>query len=229
MHQSALIVQRPAEAAAQLILLFHGVGSDARSLLPLGQRLAAAFPQAMVVSVTAPHPSDIFPQGFQWFSVAGITEENRVDRVAAALPSFEACVAHWQAQAGVGAAATALVGFSQGAIMALASSVRPDPVAARIIAIGGRFASLPQSPLHEGTTVHLLHGKADTVMPYSHAVHAAHRLKDLGADFTADVLPFIGHEVHPELIELAVEKLQGHVPARLWLKPGEENPGEENT
>lgn len=66
-------------------------------------------------------------------------------------------------------------------------------------------------------------------MPYSHAVHAAHRLKDLGTDFTADVLPFIGHEVHPELIELAVEKLQGHVPARLWLKPGEENTGEENT
>lgn len=222
MHQNALIVQKPAEAAAQLILLFHGVGADAHALLPLGQRLAAAFPQAMVVSVTAPQPSDISAQGFQWFSVADITEENRVERVAAALPSFEACVAYWQAQAGLGAAATALIGFSQGAIMALESAIRPDPVAARVIAIGGRFASLPHRPLHEGTTIHLLHGKADAVMPYSHAVHAAHRLKDLGADFTADVLPFIGHEVHPELIELAVEKLQSHVPARLWLKPGEE-------
>jgi phospholipase/carboxylesterase len=223
MHQSALIVQKPAEAAAQLILLFHGVGSEARSLVPLGQRLAAAFPQAMVVSVTAPHPSDISPNGFQWFSVAGITEENRVDRVAAALPSFEACVTYWQAQAGVGAAATALVGFSQGAIMALASSVRPDPVAARIIAIGGRFAKLPHSPLHEGTSIHLLHGKADAVISYSHAVHAAHRLKDLGTDFTADVLPFIGHEVHPDLADMAIEKLKSHIPARLWLKPGEEN------
>lgn len=223
MHQNALIVQRPDETPAQLILLFHGVGSDARSLLPLGQGLAAAFPKAMVVSVTAPDPSDVSPNGFQWFSVVGITEENRVERVAAALPSFEACVAYWQAEASLGAAATALVGFSQGAIMALASSVRPDPVAARIIAIGGRFAQLPHSPLHEGTTIHLLHGKADMVMPYSHTVHAAHRLKELGADFTADVLPFIGHEVHPELIELAIEKLRSHVPARLWLKPGEDN------
>jgi phospholipase/carboxylesterase len=142
--------------------------------------------------------------------------------VAAALPSFEACVAYWQAQAGVGAAATALVGFSQGAIMALESSVRPDPVAARIIALSGRFAKLPHSPLHEGTSVHLLHGKTDAVIPYSHAIHAAHRLKELGADFTADVLPFIGHEVHPDLMDLAVDKLKHHIPGRLSLKPGEE-------
>lgn len=47
------------------------------------------------------------------------------------------------------------------------------------------------------------------------------RLKALGTDFTADVLPFIGHELHPELVDLAVQKLQQHIPARLWLQPGE--------
>ena len=120
------------------------------------------------------------------------------------------------------AAGTALVGFSQGAIMALESALRPEPVAARVVAIGGRFARLPEQPLHEGGSIHLLHGKADTVMPYSHAIEGALRLKTLGADFTADVLPFIGHELHPDLVALAVEKLQHHIPARFWLKPGEE-------
>ncbi len=223
----ALILQQPSPKAAQLILLFHGVGSNGLSLAGLGQAYAQAFPQAMVVAVDAPHASELAPGGRQWFSVTGVTEENRPARVDAALPAFEFAVRHWQERSGVDTAGTALVGFSQGAIMALASALRPEPVAARVIAIAGRFARLPEAPLHEGSTLHLLHGKADTVMPYSHAIEGAMRLKALGTDFTADVLPFIGHELHPDLLELAVDKLQHHVPARLWLKPGEDNPAKD--
>ncbi len=225
---TGLIVQQPGTQAAQLILLFHGVGANAQSLSGLGQSYAQAFPQALVVAVEAPYVSELAPGGRQWFSVTGVTEENRAERVDAALPAFEATVRHWQEQAGGDAAGTAMVGFSQGAIMALASALRPAPVAARVTAIAGRFARLPEAPLHEGSTVHLLHGKNDTVMPYRHAVEGALRLKALGADFTADVLPFIGHELHPELLELAVDKLQHHVPARLWLKPGDEDSAKES-
>lgn len=218
----ALILQRPANAA-QLILLFHGVGATARSMAGLGQAFARAFEQAMVVAVDAPYPSELAAEGREWFSVVGVTEENRPQRVAAALPAFEYAVRHWQEQSGVDAAGTALVGFSQGAIMALESALRPQPVAARVIAISGRFARLPEQPLHEGSTLHLLHGKTDAVMPYRHAIEGAMRLKSLGADFTADVLPLIGHELHPELTAQAVEKLQQHIPARLWIQPGDEN------
>ena len=216
----AFIHQRPAQAQ-QLILLFHGVGSTARSMATLGLAYAQAFPQAQVVAIDAPFESELAPGGRQWFSVLGVTEDNRPQRVADALPAFEFAVRHWQEQSGVDAAGTALVGFSQGAIMALESALRSEPVAARVVAISGRFARLPEQPLHEGATVHLLHGKADTVMPYSHAIDGAMRLKSLGTDFTADVLPFIGHELHTDLVDLAVEKLQQHIPARLWLQPGE--------
>lgn len=215
---NSVIVQQPPKAA-QLALLLHGVGSNAQSMLGLGQALARAFPQAMVVALDAPELSDTQPGGRQWFSVAGVTEDNRAQRVDAALPALESIVKHWQAVSGVYAAGTALLGFSQGAIMALACALRPEPVAARVVAIGGRFARLPEQALHMGSTVHLVHGKADAVMPYSHAIDGAMRLKTLGVDFTADVLPFIGHELHPELVALAVDKLQHHIPARLCLSP----------
>ena len=213
-----LVIQRPAHPA-QLILLFHGVGSNAASMATLGQAYAQAFPQAMVVAVQSPQASEIMPGGWQWFSVQGVTEDNRIERVAAALPGFEACVREWQAESGVDAQGTALVGFSQGGIMALAASARPEPVATRFTALGSRYPALPVQPLHGNTTVHLLHGKADPVMPYSHTIHAAMRLKELGCDFTAEVLPFVGHELPPEMVSLAVEKLQNHIPSRLWLKP----------
>jgi len=214
MTQNAHIIQQPPLPAAQLILLFHGVGADAQSMRPAGERLAAEFPRAMIVSVAAYQPSDI-SSGFQWFSVVGITEENRAERIAQAMPAFAACVAHWQQVAGVDAAATALIGFSQGAIMALESTKLEAPLASRVIAISGRFATLPQKATMD-TTIHFLHGKADTVMPYSHTVTAAHHLRDLGGDITAEVLPFIGHEVHPDFMELVITKLTTHVPKKLW-------------
>jgi phospholipase/carboxylesterase len=216
MTQNAHIIQQPSLPAAQLILLFHGVGADAQAMRPAGERLAAEFPLAMVVSVAAYQPSDI-SSGFQWFSVVGITEDNRAERIAQGMPAFEACVAHWQQVAGVDAAATALIGFSQGAIMALESSKRSTPLASRVFAISGRFASLPPAAASD-TTIHFLHGKADTVMPYGFSVEAAIHLRDLGADLTAEVLPFIGHEMHPDFVEQIVLKLTTHVPKRLWTE-----------
>ena len=37
-----------------------------------------------------------------------------------------------------------------------------------------------------------------------------------GADMTAEVLPFIGHEMHLDFMEKVVLKLTTHVPKRLW-------------
>jgi phospholipase/carboxylesterase len=221
MTQNAHVIQQPPHPAAQLILLFHGVGADAQSMREPGERLAAEFPQAMVVSVAAYQPSDI-SNGFQWFSVIGITEENRTARVISAMPAFKACVAHWQQVAGVDATATALIGFSQGAIMALEATKQVEPLASRVFAISGRFATLPEVAPGD-TTIHFLHGKTDTVMPFSHTVMAAHHLRDLGADITAEVLPFIGHEMHPDFVELVVSKITTHLPQKLWaaaLKAG---------
>ena len=214
LNPHSIVVQQADGRPQQLILLFHGVGATPQSLLPLGQRLAAGFPQATVVSVASPYPSDL-SSGYQWFPVQGITEANRPERVAAAMPAFLAEVRGWQQAQDVTATVTALVGFSQGAIMALESTRTEPSLAGRVVAIAGRFATLPAAPAPH-TTLHLLHGKSDAVIPYRHTVEAVHHLLNIGADATADVVPFVGHEVHPELAELVVERLQGHIPKRLW-------------
>ena len=208
------VVQKPAGEARQLMVLFHGVGATPQDLLPLGERLAQAVPEAYIVSVQAPYACDL-GQGYQWFSVREITEENRPARVAEVLPQFVALVQDLQRQTGVAPEATALFGFSQGAIMALEASQLPDHLAGRVIALSGRFAQLPQAP-HALTTLHMLHGKDDAVIHYGYTVTAAQHLVTLGADITADVLPFVGHTVHEDILDLLIERLQGHVPKRLW-------------
>jgi phospholipase/carboxylesterase len=216
----SLIVHPPAGGVAkQLFLLFHGVGAAPDDLVPLGQILAKQFPQSAIVSVQAPHDCP-YSSGFQWFSVDGITEAQRPARIAQALPLFQQTVQHWQQAFGVGADVTALVGFSQGAIMALASTQQAPSLAARIVALSGRFGSLPEAA-PENCTLHLIHGKQDSVIPYAHTVHAAERLVQLGADITADVIPFAGHEINEEIAALVIERLTTHVPKRYWEAAGE--------
>jgi phospholipase/carboxylesterase len=201
-----------------LFLLLHGVGASAAHMAPLAQALAAEYPQAGVLCLDGPEPFDGVPgggTGFQWFSVRGVTEANRPERVAAALPRFIAQVRALQARFGIDSPRTALAGFSQGAIIAL-EAVQAEPhLAGRVLAFAGRHAS---APMHApaGTTVHLLHGLDDRVMPHGSVVDSAERLLALGGDVTADVLPGIGHELHPRLVNQAIEQLRTFLPKRVW-------------
>ena len=210
----SIIVARPEGQALQLMLLFHGVGADAADLVPLGRLLAAEFPAAFIVSIAAPWPSDA-GGGRQWFPVQGIDEANRPARVDAAMPAFVATVAQWQQEAGVDLDAVALIGFSQGGIMALESTRDRPAIAGRVVSIAGRFARLPEAA-NPDTTLHMFHGKADPVIPYGFTVEAAQHLVRIGADVTADVIPHVGHQVDPAIAEVLIERLRGHLPRRTW-------------
>ncbi len=209
-----VFMAQPAGPAQQLFFLFHGVAGQPQDLQALGGQLAQAFPHAAVLALPGAQDCDL-GRGRQWFSVRGISDDNRLERVAQALPGFVTEVRRWQAQLGVGPAATALVGFSQGGILALEASKASELLAARVIAIGARYASLPPQ-LPANCTVHLVHGKADAVMPYGLAVAAAEHLLSVDADVTADVLPFVGHEINAEVIEVVMARLQRYIPQARW-------------
>ena len=193
--QDSLIAQQPTQPQ-QLVLLFHGVGSNASDLLPLGQALAPHVPGALIVSVQAP---DAQGSGRQWFSVQGVTEANRPARVAATMPRFVQAVREWQEASGVDAARTTLIGFSQGAIMALESTQTDSPPAGRVIALAGRFAQPPRVA-SLATRVHLIHGDADPVMPVRLADDALGQLQALGGQATLDRFPGLGHSIDSRVL-----------------------------
>lgn len=192
-------------APQRLVLLFHGVGAQAQSMEPLGRVLGSVFAGDAVLSVPAAQPSDL-GAGRQWFSVRGVTEENRPARVAQAMPLFEQAVKALQARYGVAPHDTVLIGFSQGAIMSLESARAGLGLAGRIVSIGGRFAQLPDAA-PQGTTFHLVHGDSDEVIDVEHATSAAQRLQQLGTPVTLDVLTATGHEITQEAAQRVRDRL----------------------
>ncbi len=203
---SSIVVQQPAGPARQLFLLFHGVGSNPESMQPVATRVAREFPHAMVVCVAAPFDCDL-GTGLQWFSVQGITEENRPQRLQAALPVFAQEVTHWQKAAHVTALETSLIGFSQGAIISLAATALSPVLAGNIVSHSGRFAKLPET-MSPSVRLHLIHGERDDVVPLIHCTQAAQRLKSLSAHVTVDTLASLGHHMNDESLELLIAGLK---------------------
>ena len=199
----------------QLILLLHGWGSDAMAMAPLAQALRSAFPQAAVLAPDAPSVHDRGGPARQWYSIAGLTPEVWSQRVATVLPGLQTWVRVQQQRLGVSPAATALCGFSQGAILSLALALQDDGIAGRVLAFGGRLVVAPQAaPRH--TTVHLFHGAEDRVLPAEGSRQALARLGELQGDVTLDIAHGVGHELHPALIDCAMHRLKNHIPLRTW-------------
>jgi len=209
MKHDHFVVQSPSAPAKQLLLLFHGVGDNPVSMGQIGSWFAPLFPDALIVSVGGVEPCG--PNGRQWFSVQGVTEENRQQRIDAIMPTFIDIVRHWQKESGVGPLATALIGFSQGTIMSLESTKAAPGLASRIIAFNGRFATLP-TRASTATTVHLIHGGEDRVIDLAHAVAAQEALIEAGGDVTLDIVDDLGHAIDDRSIQFALDHLRYTVP-----------------
>jgi phospholipase/carboxylesterase len=210
----------PAEGAPeQLIVLLHGWRGEAMDMAPLAQALRVQFPRAAVLAPEAPNVADEKGgrvRGRQWYSLVGLDmKRNWHARVTAARAPFQDWLRAQQQRLGVTPAATALGGFSQGAIVSLEVAVREDGLAGRVLAFAGCFTAPPPAAPRQ-TTVHLFHGGADDVIPAQWSRDALQTLGALQGDATLDIAEGIGHELHPALIDCALHRLTHHIPLRTW-------------
>ncbi len=178
------------------IVFLHGVGSSGVAMRPLAEALAvsqrATFPDG-------PHPFDM-GAGRQWFSVKGVTEENRPGRIAEALPAFVDLIESLGDPRDC-----VLIGFSQGAIMALHAVAAGLPVTG-VIALSGRLAG-PVGPRGDWPHITLLHGTDDPVMPIAVARATEAWLRNAGAAPWLSVFDGLGHAIDARVLEAVNDTL----------------------
>jgi len=185
-----------AAPARSLVVLLHGVGSNARDLVPLADAWADALPSTAFASLDGTERFDGGFDGRQWFSLLDITPENRQARSTAAYAALRALLdaelAHW----GLDIGRLALVGFSQGSMMAL-HHVATDPDGAlAVVAYSGRLVSPVTA--HSASPVALIHGEDDPVIDASELLYAATTLEAAGYPVEAYLLPGVDHTISEE-------------------------------
>lgn len=185
----------------QLIVLLHGVGASGESLAPLAEHLVRGDDRTAAVLLEGPQPFDGGGPGRQWFSIAGVTPDNRAERVMAALPSLWDRLEALMIEEGLDASRLVLIGFSQGAILTLASAALGRAFGAGV-ALSGRLP-LPPAPAHaRSPRLLLVHGSADAVIPLAEGRQAAERLGDAGFAVRFEERRGLGHGIDAPELEL---------------------------
>ena len=159
----------PADGAAarQLVVLLHGLGADGNDLIGLGSTLAPFLPGAAFAAPNAPEPCDMAPSGYQWFSLAADAETGRSAGVRRAAPALDRFIDEELARSGVDDGRLALVGFSQGTMMALHVGLRRARPCAGIVGYSGALVD-PANLKDEARAkppVLLVHGADDDLIP----------------------------------------------------------------
>ncbi|MDH6152951.1 MULTISPECIES: alpha/beta hydrolase [Paraburkholderia] len=193
--------------ATSLVVLMHGVGSNARDLMPLADIWSEDLPGTAFVSLDGTDPFDGGFGGRQWFSLRDVGAANREARVVAAYPALrrvlDAELAHWQ----LSFDRLALVGFSQGSIMALHHVASSVEGAAGVVAYSGRLAS-PIVSSNRATPLTLVHGENDEVIPVRELESAADAFNSAGYAVDAYVLPGVGHTITADGVALGRDALE---------------------
>ena len=198
-----------------LVIFLHGVGSNGAALASLGRLWADLLPDTAFASPDGAFPFDQGGSGRQWFSVSGVTAANRSERIVEARPALDAVLAGLIADHGLSDRLdrVALVGFSQGAIMALDVVVSGRLPVGAVVGFAGRLATpRPWSP--SATPVLLVHGSDDAMIPASEGEAAAAALGQAGVPVQWQLVPQGRHDIPHSGAAAAAEFLARQFNAR---------------
>jgi phospholipase/carboxylesterase len=195
--------------ARQLIVLVHGYGADGNDLIELGRSWQQALPDAAFAAPHAPNPAPGTP-GHQWFAIGNLSPQDVEPGAAAAAPALEAFIEAELKATGVTPDKLALVGFSQGSMMALYTGLRRKTAPAAILAYSGLLAGRIPQPAAGGSypPVFLSHGDSDTVVPPQLLFVAVGALQQVGATLDWHLARNVGHGIDPESLELGGQFLR---------------------
>lgn len=192
--------------ASHLVVLLHGYGADGEDLISLAPHWQALLPTAAFVAPNAPARVPGSPRGFQWFGLSRMDPGELETGLNAAAPLLEAFLDQELARLGLASDRLALVGFSQGTMLALHVGLRR--MAAAIVGFSGLLASPPPSGQSTFPPVLLAHGDADQVIPVEAMFAAAVELGAAGALVRWHLASGLGHGIDPVGLSLAGGFLQ---------------------
>jgi phospholipase/carboxylesterase len=192
--------------AKSLVVFLHGYGADGSDLIDIGRIWAPLLPETAFVSPHAPEPCAESPVGRQWFPLAGVDPLKLRAGVLHAAPALDAFLDAELARHELADDRLALVGFSQGTMMALHVAARRPKAMAGVVGYSGLLPGpeFLKDEVKQKPPILLIHGDADPLIP-SLALYAAARvLGDAGFQAEWHMRPGLEHGIDQEGLDLGV-------------------------
>jgi phospholipase/carboxylesterase len=166
-------VAAKSRAPEQLVVFLHGYGANGNDLIAISKQWRNLLPGAAFVAPNAPEPCPQAPGGRQWFRLTMRDPNERWTGVNKACLALDAFLDAELDRHGLDDGKLALVGFSQGTMLALHGGLRRARAPAGILGYSGELVAPPEhrdqfiARLAAGKPppILLVHGSQDDVIP----------------------------------------------------------------
>jgi len=196
-----------------LVIFLHGYGSNGADLISLAPYWADLLPSTAFVSPNAIEPVAMAPGGYQWFPISNLDPQLMEQGARAAAQSVDRFIDRELEKYGLDPSRLALVGFSQGTMMALHVALRREQQIAAVLGFSGALvgARTLKEQMRSKPPVLLIHGDRDPTIPIPAMFESAEALAaaDHGAQW--HVSYGVPHSIGPDGLALGGEFLASYL------------------
>ena len=191
-------------APTSLVIFLHGYGSNGADLIGLVPYWRQALPGTAFISPNAPELCPGAPGGYQWWGLSSFDRTARAAGATRAAPIVDAFIDAELARHGLTEDRLALVGFSQGTMMALQVGPRRKHPLAGIAGYSGMLADEDalEREVRSKPPILLVHGDADPMIQVAAFYTTRDALKRLGFSVESHVSPGLGHSIDAAGLQL---------------------------
>lgn len=209
MTRSLKYGRKGADHPKRMVIFLHGYGADGADLLSLSDPLGPHLPDTVFYAPDAPEACAASAFGRQWFPIPrfdGSTAAQSAAGLVAAEHDLNAFIDQRLTAENLTPNDLIILGFSQGAMMALQVAPRRDQPIAGVISISGRLIN-PMALAHDAKVkpeVLLIHGDRDDVVNFGEMHLAGQALQEAGFSPYAHVMKGSGHGISPDGLQVAL-------------------------
>ena len=183
-------------APKRLVVLLHGYDSEGAAMMPFAEHWRMLLPDAAFWAPDGPLEAE-GGTGRCWSPLRSPRDSRMAAEIAEAGRAVDNLCSEDLARLGLGLGSLALVGFSQGALVALHAGISGGTFPAAILGFGGGLVgrALLAGSVRARPPVLLVNGTHDSLAPASALGPAIDGLRDLGLLAEGLAVPGLGHEI----------------------------------
>ena len=194
----------------QAIILCHGYGGDGKDISTLAINWQRFLPDSIFLSPNAPEACSINPQGYQWFDLTSEKEEIILEKSLVAEEKLSLFLDQVLDNFQLEPKNIALVGFSQGCMMAIQTGIKKKIKINCLIGYSGKIINQNHlaNNINSKPKIFLMHGEHDTIVPPTHLLEAKEYLKNHEINVKIKMFKNCEHKIPVEGSSLGLEFLK---------------------
>ena len=190
----------------QAVILCHGYGGDGKDISNLAVNWQRFMPEAIFLCPNAPEVCAVNSQGYQWFDLTTEKEEIILEKSLAAEKKLNLFIDQVFDDLQLEPKNLALVGFSQGCMMAIQVGLKRKKQTNCLIGYSGKVINQKHlsDNINSKPKIFLMHGANDTIVSPTYLLEAKEYLNKCGLKIKTKLFKNCDHKIPVEGLSLGL-------------------------